>query len=110
MAITISQLFYDAYRDAKLVLFEQTGLNPDQVEEARTQFNRLADSFQLDGGTVSHVARLLFPITSGQGDYTVGVNGQWDPGSPISASSAIDSNYPVRIERASVVLTTQIPV
>ena len=107
MSVTVSQLFYDAYRDSQLVALEQTGLNTDQVEEARTQFNRLIDSLALDGGMVSHIARLGFNVIPGKGDYTVGENGDLDPGQPVFASSAIGSNYPVRIERASVLITSQ---
>lgn len=115
--ITIQQLFYDAFRDAGAPgILEQSILSPDQTEEARTQYNRMVDAFQLDGGTISHVARLLFQITPNQSDYTVGPGGDWDPGNPVSASSpgyqygesaSIATNYPVRIERASMVLTTQ---
>lgn len=115
--ITIDQLFYDAYRDAGVPgILEQSELPPDFTEEARTQYNRMVDSFQLDGGTISHVARLLFQINPNQGDYTVGPGGDWDPGQPASASSpgynygqsaSIATNYPVRLERASMVLTTQ---
>lgn len=106
MSITVGQLFYDAYRDAQLVALEQSVLNADQVEECRTQFNRLVDSLQLDGGMISHVARLVFNIIPGKGDYTVGPSGDLDPGVPVSASSAIASNYPVRIERASILITS----
>ena len=104
--LTVTQLFYDAYRDAGLVRLEQAGLNADQVEECRTQFNRMIDSLQLDGGMVSHVARLLFNVIPGKGDYSVGIGGDLDPGQPVSSSSAIASNYPVRIERAGILLTS----
>lgn len=97
MPLTIDQLFYGAYRDAGLVLLEQTGLNPDQTEEARQIYNRMADAWALDGLTISHVARTLFPITPSVGDYTVGPSGDWD------------TPYPTRVERASVILTNQSP-
>jgi hypothetical protein len=109
--LTVAQLFYDSYRDAGVPgIMEQSGLDPDRTEEARTQFNRMVDALQLDGGTISHVARLLFQITPNQSDYTVGPGGDWDPGQGISWSGLpgqIPSNYPVRIQRASMVLTTQ---
>ena len=113
--ITIAQLFYDAYRDAGVEMLTQSGLSPDQTEEARTQFNRTVDSMQLDSTMVSHVARLQFQLIQNKGDYTVGPGGDWDPGNPVSASSpgfnypsaSIASNYPVRIERASILLTSQ---
>jgi len=103
MSLTIDALFYGAYRDAGLVRLEQTGLNADQTEEGRQVYNRMVDAWTLDGLTVSHVARLLFPITPGKGDYSLGANGDWDP-----ATLGLPG-YPVRVERASMVLTTQTP-
>jgi len=108
--ITVQQLFYDAYADAGLIAFEQTGLNPDQVAECQQIYNRFIDSLQLDGMTCSHVARLLFPITPSKGIYTVGPNGDWDPAQGTTLAGVagqIASNYPVRIERASAVVTTE---
>jgi hypothetical protein len=108
--ITAQQLFYDAYSEAGLIVLEQTQLNPDQVAEAQQIYNRMVDAFQLDGRMVSHTARLLFPITPSKGIYSVGPNGDWDPAQGVSLAGAvgqIPSNYPVRIERASAVVTTE---
>jgi len=108
--ITAQQLFYDAYSEAGLIQLEGTGLTPDQVTESQQIYARMIDAFQLDGWMCSHVARLLFPITPGVGIYTVGPNGDYDPGNGVSAAGAagqIASNYPVRIERASAVVTTE---
>lgn len=109
LGITIDQLFYGAYREAGLVELEQTQLSPDQTEEARQVFNKYVDALQLDGNTISHVARLLFDIVPNQGDYTLGPGGDWDPGAGVATAGPagqIASNYPVRLERASVVLTS----
>jgi len=116
-SITVQQLFYDAYADAGMIQLEQTGLNPDQIAECQQIYNRMIDAFQLDGWTISHVARLLFPLTPSQGIYTVGTNGDFDPANGITLAMAagqvggnagqIGSNYPVRIERASAVVTTE---
>jgi hypothetical protein len=108
-SITVAQLFYDSYADAGMIQLEQTGLNPDQIAEAQQLYNRMIDAFQLDGMICSHVARLLFPITPSVGIYTVGPNGDFDPVNGISAAGPagqIASNYPVRIERAGAVVTT----
>lgn len=109
-AITAQQLFYDAYADAGLILLEQTGLNPDQVTECQQLYNRMVDAWQLDGQMISHVARLLFSIIPGKGIYTVGPSGDFDPANGTTLAGAagqIASNYPVRIERASAVVTTE---
>lgn len=109
-SITVQQLFYDAYSDAGLIQLEQTLLNPDQVAECQQLYNRMVDGWQLDGWMTSHVARLLFPLTPNQGIYTVGPNGDFDPaqGTTLAGGSGqIASNYPVRIERASAVITTE---
>lgn len=109
IGITIDKLFYGAYREARLIPTAQVSLSADQMEEAREVWNKMVDALQLDGETVSHVARLLYNVVPGQGDYTVGPGGDFDPGQGISSSGAygeIPSNYPVRIERASMVLTT----
>ena len=74
---------------------EQTQLNEDQIEECRQNFNRMVDAYQLDGQTIYYIARLIFDLVPGQGDYTVGIGGDFDPGC-----------YLVRIERASVLITT----
>lgn len=107
-AITIQQLFYDSYADAGRIPVEQTNLNPDQIAECQQVYNRMIDSWQLDGQMVSHVARLTFPITPNKGIYTVGPNGDLDPVLGISAAGVagqIPTNYPVRIDRASMVIT-----
>lgn len=107
-AITIQQLFYDAYADSGRIQFEQTGLNPDQIAECQQVYNRMIDSWQLDGEMVSHVARLTFPLIPNKGIYTVGPNGDFDPAYGVSAAGIagqIPSSYPVRIDRASVIIT-----
>lgn len=106
--ITIQQLFYDAYADAGLIQLEQTGLNPDQIAECQQLYNRMIDSFQLDGLMTSHVARLTFPLVPDKGIYTVGPNGDFDPVNGISLAGPagqIASNYPCRLERVSAVIT-----
>jgi hypothetical protein len=109
-SITAQQLFYDSYADAGLIILEQTQLNPDQVAECQQLYNRMIDSWQLDGWMCSHVARLLFPLTPSKGIYTVGPNGDFDPAQGTTLAGVvgqIGSNYPVRIERASAVVTTE---
>lgn len=109
-SITVQQLFYDSYADAGLIILEQTQLTPDQVVECQQLYNRMIDTWQLDGWMTSHVARLLFPLTPSKGIYTVGPNGDFDPGQGTTLAGVvgqIPSNYPVRIERASAVVTTE---
>jgi hypothetical protein len=112
-SITAQQLFYDCYADAGMIQLEQTGLNPDQVAECQQLFNRMIDSWQLDGWMCSHVARLLFPLLpygGPAGIYTVGPNGDFDPAQGTTLAGVVGqiaSNYPVRIERAGAVVTTQ---
>lgn len=108
-SITIQQLFYDAYAYAGLIQTEQTQLNDDQVAECQQIYNGMIDSFQLDGRMISHVARLLFPITPSKGIYSVGPGGDWDPQNGVSDAGPvgqIPTNYPVRIQQASAVVTT----
>jgi len=94
MGISITQLFYGAFRDAGIVKTEQTILSPDQNEECRQLYNRFVDQLAADGFTVSHVARMLFPLVSNQGDYLVGPGGDFDM--PVA---------PNQIERAGVLVT-----
>ncbi len=95
MSVTAFQIFYAAYKNAGGVLLEQTGLNVDQQEEARQAYNGMVDTWRADGFTVSHVERVLFPITPSQGTYTIGPGGDWN------------DVWPDRIDRASIVLTSQ---
>lgn len=97
MSITVDNLFYGAYRDAGLVKHEGTGLSDDQTEEARQLYNRMIDSWRADGLTISHISRKLYPITPGQGDYTIGPSGDWD------------TVWPTRVERMSIVLSQYSP-
>ena len=85
--LTIDQLFYLAARKCRMVAVEGTTLGPDQTEECRLVYNSMVDEFKLDGGTVSHVAREVFDLIPGKGDYTVGPNGDIDPTSPVLTSS-----------------------
>lgn len=98
MTTTPDALFYGAYADAGLIEIEQTGLAPNQTEEARQLYNRMMDAYNANGLTISHVARTLFPINPSQGDYTIGPNGDWP--TPM---------YQRGIERMSVILTAQAP-
>jgi hypothetical protein len=98
MTTTPDALFYGAYRDAGLVQIEQTGLAPNQTEEARQLYNRMVDGWNADGLTISHVARTLFDVNPSQGDYVIGPNGDWP--TPM---------VPRSIERMSVILTAQSP-
>lgn len=113
--LTFNQLAYLGYRKAGLVEVEGTVLGPDQVEEFRLLYNSMVDEWALDGGTVSHVAREVFDIVPGKGDYTIGPNGDLDPTAPVMTSAAPVSPgedptqscvYPVRIERASLIVST----
>jgi hypothetical protein len=112
-SITVQRLFYDAYSDAGLIQLEQTNLTLDQVEECQQLFNRMIDSWQLDGWMCSHVARLQFPLyphAGPPGIYTVGPNGDFDPAEGTTLAGVVGqiaSNYPVRIERAGAIVTTQ---
>lgn len=96
MSITVDQLFYSAYRDAGMVLKAQTGLDPDQTEEARQLYNRMVNAWAADGLTATHTGRLLFNIAVSQGDYTIGPSGQWEY-----------PRVPRRVQRASIILTDQ---
>jgi len=98
MSLTIDELFYGAYRDAGLILVEGVTLNPDQKEECRRTYNRMADAWGLDGLLCSHVARTLFDIVPSKGVYSMGPAADWDM-----------PKYPVRVERASVILTNESP-
>lgn len=98
MTTTPDALFYGAYADAGLIAIEQTQLAPNQTEEARQLYNRMVDGFNADGMLIPHVARKLFDINPGHGDYTLGPNGDWD--TPM---------YQRSIERMSIILTSQTP-
>lgn len=97
--ITIDRLFYGAYRDARVpnTPLEQTGLSPDQVEEARQLYNRMVDAWDADGLMIKHKSRTLFTLTAGQGDYTVGPSGDFD------------CDWQERIDKASIVLAVSDP-
>lgn len=95
MSYTARELFYAGYQYAGMVELEQSGLNADQEEDARRMFNGMVDTWRADGYTVSHIKRELFQIVANQGDYNIGPGQQWD------------TDWPDRIERAGVVLTTQ---
>lgn len=98
MSISPDALFYGGYSDAGLIEIEQTGLAPNQTEEARQIYNRMVDAWNANGLTISHVARTLFDVVGGQGDYTIGPGAQWD--TPM---------HPREIERMSMILTDQSP-
>lgn len=97
MSISVNQLFYGGWRDAGLVLVEQTGLDSAQLEEARQIYNRMVDAWRSDGLTISHLSRNPFPIVPNKSDYTIGPGGD------------IDTLWPERIERASIEITSQSP-
>lgn len=74
---------------------EGTTLNPEQTEECRTLYNRMINSWRSEGLLIPHVARKLWPIISGKGDYTIGPNGD------------IDEPWPVFIPKIGMVLSGQ---
>lgn len=98
MSLTIDELFYGAYRDAGLILLEGTGIDQDQTEEARRVFNRLVDSDRNQGLKAWRVSRVPFDIVSGQDSYQIGPSGDWPR-----------TNAPVRIGRASLIVTNTTP-
>lgn len=98
MTTTPDDLFYSAYAYAGLIQIEQTGLAPNQTEDARKIYNEFVDGLNANGLTVSHVARTLFDVSPSKGDYTIGPNGDWTT-----------QMYPRSIERMSVILTAQSP-
>lgn len=95
MNLIARDYFYGIYRDAGLVPLEQSVLNPDEEEEARRLHNRLCDLWRMDGFNLTHIARMLFPVVANQMTYTIGPGGNWD------------TDRPVRIERASIILIDQ---
>lgn len=97
MSNTIDELFYAAYRDAGLIAEEGTGLHSAQTEEARKIFNRMANSWALDGLKCWQVKRMVFNITSGKGRYSIGKGGDFD------------TQRPNDIERGSVIVVNQNP-
>lgn len=93
--ITVQEFFQSCYREAGMVPLEGTGLAPEQNEECRKLFNRMIDDWRSEGLTIYHVGRTLFDIIPGKGDYTIGINQDFD------------CPWPERITRAGFVLTGQ---
>lgn len=91
--VTVDQMFYSAWRDAGMPMTDGTGLNPEQTEECRTLFNRMINTWRSEGLLIPHVARKLWPIISGKGDYLIGPGGD------------IDETWPVFIPKIGFVLT-----
>ncbi len=94
MSLTIDELFYAAYRDARLIEHEGTGLHSAQTEEARTVFNRLVNSWALDGLKCWQEKRTVFDLVAGRGRYSIGPNGDFN------------TRRPNRIDQASVIVTS----
>lgn len=94
VGISINDLFYRAASMCDFVTLSGTRLDPDRTEDCRLSWNALVDTWRADGTTINHLARVLFPITPGQGDYTIGPDGDWD------------TDRPARMERMGVVLTS----
>jgi hypothetical protein len=94
--VTANQIIYAGLRYAGLIGFEQQSPSLDQVEEGRQTYNSLVDGLNANGANISHMARVIFPMTPGVGDYTLGPGATWEWPSWVE-----------RIQRAGVVLTGQ---
>lgn len=70
-----------------------------EANDALFVLNAMLDSWSTERLTVYHIPRDIYPLTGGDGDYTIGAGGDFD------------TERPIRIERAGIIIDqTETPI
>lgn len=97
--MTFSVTLYNSYRRAGILKEAGRGISASQTTDGLSAFNSMVDLWRGQRLTVWAESRQEFAITSGQGDYTIGL----DP------SADWQVQMPTDIEKAGYVFTTTSP-
>jgi hypothetical protein len=93
VAVTASGLIYQALRSIGVIRAKQ-GASPDVIDDCFTYLNQMVDSWNTEALVIPATQRLVFDLSAGKADYTLGPGGD------------LDAVWPERIERAGIILTT----